>query len=100
MKIIKGIWGYDWLELLLIIMMALIVVMIVMRLSMNIDDNKKWETFKRIHSCKVVCHISSGTQPGICYGTAANGQTITVFMSSITSDRTGWICDDGVTYWR
>jgi hypothetical protein len=101
MKLIKDILNYDLLEFLLLITLSLLAVIVITSLLTDADDNEKWETFKRTHSCKVIVRISGDTQLGIGYGIAVNGQQMVIVLTpNTTPDKTGWICDDGVTYWR
>lgn len=61
-----------------------------------IDDGKKWEAFKVAHECKKVAHITGDVFNTI--GIGANGQ-VSVGIGS-TPDKTGWACNDGITYYR
>lgn len=59
-------------------------------------SEKEWQQFKLAHNCKVVTHVSSQTFNTIGIGT--NGQA-TIGVGTIPSQK-GWLCDDGVTYYR
>lgn len=61
-----------------------------------VKDSQEWETFKAAHSCKVVAKVKGNTFNTV--GTDFKGN-VTVGIAS-TSDKTGWLCDDGVTYYR
>lgn len=52
----------------------------------------RWETFKREHDCKVVANVGSE----ISYGISSSGKVVSVIQPS----KTGWLCNDGVTYYR
>ena len=60
------------------------------------QDQQNWERFAIAHNCKVVGKTTPSA--GFGYGLATNGQmgvqTITI------PGKTGFLCDDGVTYWR
>lgn len=56
----------------------------------------EWESFKVAQQCKVVAKIPSESFNTIGFGT--NGQ-MTVGVAS-TSAKVGWLCNDGVTYYR
>ncbi|UOO76529.1 hypothetical protein LVJ85_11035 [Neisseria sp. Dent CA1/247] len=60
------------------------------------DENAKWEKFKVEHGCKVVEHIKGDIQTGV--GITTNGNVGMMVIPE--SDKTGYLCDDGVTYWR
>lgn len=57
-----------------------------------IVDATNWETFKVAHECKIVGKM--------------HGEMINTFDAKgnigigFTSGKTGWACNDGVTYWR
>jgi hypothetical protein len=48
----------------------------------------------------VVGRMSGSTQTGVGYGVTANGQFGTVVTTTSTPSKTGYLCNDGVTYWR
>jgi hypothetical protein len=82
--------GYvDSLELLVI---AVIVVVCFGVLAIAIAEAKQWSAFKQERNCKVVAKI--------------NGDVFTAFGTDgkatvgSTSGKTGWLCDDGITYYR
>lgn len=68
-------------------------VVLVMALA---NEGRKWEQFKTEHNCKVVAKISGDVFTTTSVG--ANGQV--QFGLGSTPDKTGWLCDDGVTYYR
>lgn len=60
------------------------------------NAEKRWEAFKTDHNCKMVSRISGDVFN--TFNVGSNGQ-VSVGIGS-TSDKTGWLCDDGVTYYR
>lgn len=59
-------------------------------------DAKQWDEFKAAHECKVVAKVSGdwiNTTSVDAKGNVTTGLTR-------TADKTGWLCDDGVTYYR
>lgn len=64
---------------------------------MAVLENGEWETFKVDHHCKVVAKI-----PGEVIATfgADPGNGMPTVGVATTSSRTGWLCDDGITYYR
>lgn len=58
-------------------------------------DSVQWEQFKTDHRCKVVSQVSGTTFNTITY--TNNGPVVGV---ASTPSKTGWQCDDGVTYYR
>lgn len=73
---------------------VVVVVGLVFVVRAQIREERAWDRFKVEQHCKVV-----GRQ---------KGQTVPVFNANgkggvgwaVESDKTGWLCDDGVTYWR
>lgn len=59
-------------------------------------ESEQWKKFQLDHNCKVVSHISGSVFNTI--GFSSGGQ-MAVGIGS-TPDKTGWLCDDGVTYYR
>ena len=62
----------------------------------TVEDAKEWERFKAGHDCKVVARVRGETMSTVTYGT--NGQVH--IGTTSTPDKTGWLCNDGVTYYR
>lgn len=65
-----------------------------------IEENKQWEAFSVSHECKVVGQMSGSVQSGVGFGTGVNGQAGTVITTTSIPSKTGYLCNDGVTYWR
>lgn len=62
----------------------------------GIHSSNEWEEFSKNHHCKEVAHITGDIFS--TFGVSANGQpSIGV---GATPDKTGWLCDDGITYYR
>lgn len=66
----------------------------------TIEESKRWQSFKVANNCKIVAREKGHTSTGIGFGMMINGQMGTVVTTSSTPSKTGWICDDGITYWR
>jgi hypothetical protein len=62
----------------------------------SVLEERNWQAFKISHSCKVVGQATGDWITG--FGIGAKGETIVT--TSRTPDKTGWLCNDGVTYWR
>lgn len=63
-------------------------------------ENKTWKQFAREHQCKLVGKSSGDTAPTIGSAVGPNGQVSIVVGVTTTPGKTGYLCDDGVTYWR
>lgn len=62
----------------------------------GIQESRAWEAFKVEHKCKVVAHVKGHTD--LAPGFSSNGSV--TFTTISTPDKTGWACDDGITYYR
>jgi hypothetical protein len=65
---------------------------VVVCLGFMVAEAQQWAEFKAEHHCKVVAKVSGDLVP--VFG--ANGS----FTVAATPDKKGWLCDDGVTYYR
>jgi hypothetical protein len=61
-----------------------------------VADAKEWDAFREAHHCKVVAHIRGDTFN--TFSTNSKG-TLVVGIGS-TPSKKGWLCDDGITYYR
>lgn len=84
---------FDWWEILAIIGLA---ILIITGLYYCAKDEEDWQQFKIDHHCKIVAHIEGGLTPGI--GSSLSGKL--VVTSNFEPNKTGYLCDDGITYYR
>ena len=79
-------------------MIAFIVLIagIVLLIIMGIKEQTEWAAFLKAHDCKIISHDAGSMQQGIWFG--ATGQPGVLVMPERA--KTGWLCNDGVTYWR
>lgn len=59
-------------------------------------ESQKWENFKQEYHCKIVSEMSSDMTLGV--GSSGNGGMSVVVVP--IPGKTGWLCDDGITYFR
>lgn len=64
--------------------------------ALAISDEMEWRAFSKAHNCVKVGEMSGSTSTG--FGFTANGQSGVV--TTYVAGKTGYACDDGVTYWR
>lgn len=89
--------GYvDWMMLLLVVMGVAMTALVAGVIVGAREDNRRWEAFKVKHECKVVGKISGDVFNTVGFG--ADGK-VSIGVGS-TPDKTGWACNDGVTYYR
>lgn len=89
-----GYVDFEWLVMagLIALLVALVIVIVVA----SAHEAQRWEAFKLAHSCKIVARMNGELVTGV--GSSSGGGTVVTIGS--TSDQLGWLCDDGVTYWR
>lgn len=61
-----------------------------------IQESERWNEFKIEHHCRVVSHISSSMFN--TFGIDSKGNPVIGIGS--TPEKTGWLCDDGVIYYK
>jgi hypothetical protein len=61
-----------------------------------VAEHDEWESFKASHECKAVAHIRG--EVFNTFGFDSRGGMVVGVAS--TSDKTGWACNDGKTYYR
>lgn len=79
-----------------IAVVAGIIAIIGLIIFLEIKEQREWSQFVVDQNCKVVGRERGSTNVG--YGVTTSGQMGAVFTT--TASKTGWLCDDGVTYWR
>lgn len=80
----------------LIIGVAVIVAILAVSFYFFYQDEKAWQQFAATHDCKVVGKVSSSTAPGGGFDSKGNYLPTTITIPA----KTGYLCNDGVTYWR
>lgn len=65
-------------------------------ISLSLVEEGKWREFMIDHDCKKVGEIAPSTSSG--FGVSSNGSVSFVPISN--PGKTGYACNDGVTYWR
>lgn len=63
---------------------------------LSIEEHKQWEEFKAAHACKIVAKVRGEVLTTV--GSDSKGNAI--IGTTTTADKTGWLCDDGITYYR
>lgn len=79
---------------------ALVVVSLLLLIVVIFYEEKRWTEFSAANNCKKVAQMTGDVQVGVGYGMTSGGQFGTLITTSTTPPKTGWLCDDGVTYWR
>lgn len=63
-------------------------------------ENREWQEFSGAHHCKIVEKRDGNVSIGSGYVFGANGKGGVVTTTSVSPSKTGWLCSDGVTYWK
>ena len=93
---IRDGWNEGWPCRLAIITVTVIVLSVPLLVWAAIVEDREWEKFKVDHKCRIVSYQPSTSSTGT--GLSPKGEITTVVVT--TPDKTGWLCDDGVTYYR
>lgn len=81
-------------DALLIVLIALGVVLSAVLIWAEFQGASEWAKFRELRNCKVVARLHGDMTVAPIIG--GNGG---VAISS-TPSKTGWLCDDGITYYR
>lgn len=71
-----------------------IVLVAILLVWVAIADGNHWATFQKDHHCRIVGKMEPSTGVGPAMG--GKGGIAVVFIPG----KTGYLCDDGITYWR
>lgn len=100
MGLIKELWDEGWPGRTILTLSFLVVLLVSSMIYGLIKEDEAWAAFSVAHSCKKVGEVKDSIQTGVGIGMTASGQMGTVVTTSSTPSKTGWLCDDGITYWR
>lgn len=76
--------------------MAACLLLAAMIIAFAVYDSQKWAEFKTAHHCKVVARVSGDWLSTTTVDARGN---LGVGMTH-AADKTGWLCDDGIIYYR
>jgi len=91
-------WEEDWMNVAGHGFFALCLVALLICFWALYKEGQKWEMFKAEHNCRVVAKVSGEMFTGVAPVVGGEGG-VGIIISS-TPSKTGWLCDDGVTYYR
>ena len=82
------------------LIIATIIFILFLIVFVTYKESKQWQEFSQAHNCKKVSYIKGSSNVG--YGTSImpNGQVGVGTVIINNPDKTGYLCDDGITYWR
>lgn len=76
--------------------LAALAALVVALIFVAVENDRQWQAFKAEHNCKAVAHIKGDVFNTV--GVGVNGKM--VVGVGTTPSKTGWKCDDGMTYFR
>lgn len=96
--IICDMWRDGLVGRFMLALITLMILMIPLVIYGSIQEAERWALFKEQHECKIVGHERGHTSTGVAPIIGGNGGVGIVVTS--TPDKTGWECNNGITYWR
>jgi hypothetical protein len=97
---IKEEWDEGWPERLVILFIIMVIILIISLIPLTISEEKAWNRFSKEHNCKVISKDSGTYQTNVITTIQPNGQVGTGTMTNYQPGKTGYKCDDGITYYR
>jgi hypothetical protein len=94
--VIAYLWRDGWVGRTTLGLVVLCVAAVPLMVWLGLREAEQWKAFAAAHECKVVGRMSGDVLTG--FGGSAGGQA--VVTTSTTPSKTGYLCNDGVTYWR
>jgi hypothetical protein len=99
---IRELWNDGWLTRSAVCFVGCAVIsiplMVVIAMQIDAAENTRWQAFKTAHDCKIVGRMSGSVTTTIAPIVGSKGNV--AIGTSVSPDKTGWQCNDGVTYWR
>jgi hypothetical protein len=95
---IRDLWDGGWLGRTMLIGLPALVVLFVLFVLGAIAEQREWDRFSVSHHCHVTGKMRGDLVTTVAPIIGGNGG-VAVGVSN-TPDKTGYLCDDGVTYWR
>lgn len=89
----------DWFGRFVLFIAAASVLLLPYCFYLTIEDQKTWNEFKTDHHCRVVGKMSGSISTGVGFAPTSNGVSV-IPVIEFEEDKIGYLCDDGVTYWR
>lgn len=99
MDFIRFMWEDGLLGKFMLILIIICIVLIPLTMIASAENNKKWELFKAERNCKIVSQKEGYTDISPTPVFTGKGMVMGITTNS-TPSQTGWLCDDGITYFR
>ena len=100
MGILRDMWNDGFTGKLIALLLVLCMAVFLLLPWAILEEQRRWTEFKVTHNCKVVGKMRGSTNAGVGVGLTGSGNIGTVVTTTSSPSMTGWLCDDGITYWR
>ncbi|MGC4059391.1 MAG: hypothetical protein QM749_00430 [Aquabacterium sp.] len=78
------------------LIILLIAALLIGLIYLGYRQQAEWDAFKVEHKCKVTAHIDGNAFNTYSFDAKGN---LNVGVG-VNPDKTGWLCDDGITYFK
>lgn len=82
------------------LILAVVAVILPLAIYGGYIEQKRWGQFVIDHKCRVTGRIAATTSITHGYGVRSDGTTGSMVGTTTTPEKTAWLCDDEITYWR
>lgn len=93
-------WRSLWILWFLSVLVVLLAVLAWVDFIESAEEKQRWQLFKEEHNCKITEHKKGQLSDDIVPMIGPDGDVTVAVVARKTPDQVGWLCDDGVTYWR
>jgi len=97
---ISDLWNDGWVGRTILAIFGAAILMVPVVIFAMIAEERAWDEFKEAHACRIVGKTSSSVGTGVTTTISPQGQVSIGPTTVVISGKTGWLCDDSVTYWR
>lgn len=91
--------GLGWTERITIAFLLLIITALPFAAHKIIKQKRAWQAWASEH-CEIIGHMEGDTDIQTGLAMTIDGKLGTAVTTSQPPDKTGYKCDDGMTYWR
>lgn len=95
---VRELWNDGWLGRTIIAIFLVAIAFVPLTIWAAIEDANQWSAFKEAHRCKMVGRMNATVAISTAPVIGGNGGV--AVGTTYVPEKTGWLCDDGVTYWR
>jgi hypothetical protein len=97
---IRWMWSDDAEGKIIVLLVLSLPILVGLAIYAGHREAEQWAAFSAANNCRVVERTRATTETGIGHGLTPSGNMGFVVTTSTTPARAGYLCDDGVVYWR